>query len=184
VDTGAIYSIFPHHSSSLQSGPLFDGPEWQAERIPCWDEEGLGLSCWPMCSFPVSHHWWIFAQPQAVNRPSGEPPGRQMVASVICTTGRPAVATAKGVLGGVLLRVQGGTVGKDIEHLIKTIGLPIASCFRRLAADKLAAKKFLKVDKDGIVKWSASPCMVVAATHETRKLTNLSLISTRPCPPQ
>jgi hypothetical protein len=80
-----------------------------------------------------------------------------MVASVICTTGRPAVATAKGVLGGVLLRVQGGTVGKDIEHLIKTTGLPIASCFCRLAADKLAAKKkFLHVEKDGIVQRSAS----------------------------
>jgi hypothetical protein len=50
-------------------------------------------------------------------------------------------------------------VGKDIEHHIKTTGLPIASCLRRLAAEKLAAakKEFLQLEKDGIVQRSASP---------------------------
>jgi hypothetical protein len=52
-----------------------------------------------------------------------------------------------------------GTVGKDIEHLIKTTGvgtanrlmLPSPSC-RQMAAKK----KFLQLEKDGIVQRSAS----------------------------
>jgi hypothetical protein len=50
-------------------------------------------------------------------------------------------------------------VGTDVEHHIKTSGPPIASRFRRLDAEKLAAAKaeFLQLEKDGIVRRSDSP---------------------------
>jgi hypothetical protein len=50
-------------------------------------------------------------------------------------------------------------VGTDVEHHIKTYGPPIASRFRRLDAEKLAAAKaeFLQLEKEGIVRWSDSP---------------------------
>ena len=50
-------------------------------------------------------------------------------------------------------------IGTDVEHNIKTTGLPIASRFRRLDAEKLAAAKaeFLQLEKDGIVRRSDSP---------------------------
>ncbi len=58
VDTGAIYNIFPHHSSSLQSEPLLTGR--RGKWIPCWEEWGFGLS-FIGCRFPagqceVCHH--------------------------------------------------------------------------------------------------------------------------------
>jgi hypothetical protein len=50
-------------------------------------------------------------------------------------------------------------VGTDVEHHIRTSGPPIASHFRRLDAEKLAAAKaeFLQLEKDGIVRRSDSP---------------------------
>jgi hypothetical protein len=50
-------------------------------------------------------------------------------------------------------------VGRDVEHHIKTSGPPIASRFRRLDTEKLAAAKaeFLQLEKDGIVRRSDSP---------------------------
>jgi hypothetical protein len=50
-------------------------------------------------------------------------------------------------------------VGTDVEHHIKTSGPPIASRFRRLDAEKLAAAKaeFLQLEWDGIVRWLDSP---------------------------
>ncbi len=48
-------------------------------------------------------------------------------------------------------------VGTDVEHHIKTSRPPIASRFRRLDAEKLAAGKaeFLQLEKDGIVRQTA-----------------------------
>jgi hypothetical protein len=50
-------------------------------------------------------------------------------------------------------------VGSDVEHQIKMTGPPIAACFRRLDAEKLAAAKaeFLQLEKDRIVRRSDSP---------------------------
>jgi hypothetical protein len=42
VDTGASFSIFPHHSSAPASGPVLSGPS--GKTIPCWDEKFLTLS--------------------------------------------------------------------------------------------------------------------------------------------
>jgi len=41
VDTGASFSIFPHHSSSPASGPSLTGPGGQP--IKCWGERRLSL---------------------------------------------------------------------------------------------------------------------------------------------
>jgi hypothetical protein len=41
VDTGAAYSIFPHVSAQLPSGPALQGPGGQA--IPCWGEKQVQL---------------------------------------------------------------------------------------------------------------------------------------------
>jgi hypothetical protein len=41
VDTGAAYSIFPHTSPELPSGPALQGPGGQA--IPCWGEKELQM---------------------------------------------------------------------------------------------------------------------------------------------
>jgi hypothetical protein len=42
VDTGASFSIFPHHSSAPASGPVLSGPS--GKTIPCWGEKFLTLS--------------------------------------------------------------------------------------------------------------------------------------------
>jgi hypothetical protein len=42
VDTGASFSIFPHHSSAAPSGPALLGPAGQT--IPCWGEKPCVLS--------------------------------------------------------------------------------------------------------------------------------------------
>jgi hypothetical protein len=59
MDTGASYSILPHHSSLPPSGPKLFGPAGQP--IPCWgdclvqlkfqDQEFLEIS-FGRCSFP------------------------------------------------------------------------------------------------------------------------------------
>ncbi len=68
-------------------------------------------------------------------------------------------------------------VGTDVEHHIKTSGRPIASHFRRLEAEKLAAAKaeFLQLEKDGIVRRSDSPWS--SPLHMVRKADG----SWRPC---
>ncbi len=50
-------------------------------------------------------------------------------------------------------------MGSDVEHHIKMTGPPIAACFCRLDAEKLAAAKteFLQLEKDRIVRRSDSP---------------------------
>jgi hypothetical protein len=42
VDTGASFSIFPHHSSAIPSGPALFGPA--GKLIPCWEEKADILS--------------------------------------------------------------------------------------------------------------------------------------------
>ncbi len=68
-------------------------------------------------------------------------------------------------------------VGTDVEHHIKTSGPPIASRFRRLDAEKLAAAKaeLLQLEKDGIVRRSDSPWS--SPLHMVRKADR----SWRPC---
>jgi hypothetical protein len=42
IDTGASYSIFPHHSSATASGPSLRGAA--GRPIPCWGERTRDLS--------------------------------------------------------------------------------------------------------------------------------------------
>ncbi len=107
--------------------------------------------------------------------------GRHMVASVICTTGRPAVAIQikeflEEFFDGVCKSKVLPPVGTFLEHYIKITGQPFASCFRRVAACRqiggeeevpAAGERW-----DCAVQRSASPwSMVVAAAHKIRKLT-------------
>ncbi len=64
-------------------------------------------------------------------------------------------------------------VKADVEHHIQTTGPPIASKFRRLDPDKLAAAKaeFLQLERDGIVQRSNSPWS--SPLHMVRKLDGL-----------
>ena len=41
VDTGAAFSVFPHHATTPSSGPALRGPSGQS--IPCWGEKQLSL---------------------------------------------------------------------------------------------------------------------------------------------
>jgi hypothetical protein len=68
-------------------------------------------------------------------------------------------------------------VKADVEHHIQTTGPPIASKFRRLDPDKLAAAKaeFLQLERDGIVQRSNSPWS--SPLHMVRKPDG----SWRPC---
>ncbi len=68
-------------------------------------------------------------------------------------------------------------VNSDVEHHIQMTGTPIASKFRRLDPDKLAAAKaeFLQLERDGIVQRSNSPWS--SPLHMVRKLDG----SWRPC---
>jgi hypothetical protein len=52
VDTGAIFSIFPHSSAATPSGPKLRGAAGQL--IPCWGERTLNLS------FQGKHFTWTF----------------------------------------------------------------------------------------------------------------------------
>jgi hypothetical protein len=65
----------------------------------------------------------------------------------------------------------------DVKHFIKTTGPPIASRFRRLDGEKLAAARaeFLQTEKDGIVRRSDSPWS--SPLHMVRKPDG----SWRPC---
>jgi hypothetical protein len=65
----------------------------------------------------------------------------------------------------------------DVVHHIRTSGPPIASRFRRLDSEKLAAAKaeFLQMEKDGIVRRSDSPWS--SPLHMVRKPDG----SWRPC---
>jgi hypothetical protein len=56
------------------------------------------------------------------------------------------------------------TPSTEVEHHISTTGPPISSKFRRLDSVKLAAakKEFYQMEKDGIVRQSDSPVVIVA----------------------
>ncbi len=51
-DTGASYSIFPHHSAAAPTGPALHGPA--GRPIKCWGEKELTLS------FNKKQYKWIF----------------------------------------------------------------------------------------------------------------------------
>jgi hypothetical protein len=52
VDTGASYSIFPHSSAALPSGPKLRRAAGQL--LPCWGEKTINLS------FQGKHFTWTF----------------------------------------------------------------------------------------------------------------------------
>jgi hypothetical protein len=242
VDTGTSFSIFPHRSSAVPSGPSLFGPA--GKIIPCWGETTLSLlfggrrfewtfllaavtfpiigvdflryfrllvdpaanrlvdphtseAITAVSGSPTPTTWCISpssspqppaSPPQSPASPPQSPASPPQSPGPVCVLPPPppqpimaAVSKFEAVLATFPAVLNASkilpTPAGDVKHYIKTTGPPIASRFRRLDGEKLAAARaeFLQMEKDGIVRWSDSPWS--SPLHMVRKPDS----SWRPC---
>ncbi len=200
VDTGAVFSVFPHRSKGAPSGPSLRGPD--GRPIACWGEKQLSVSfsgqafTWTFLladtKFPILGADFLRHHGLVVDLAAG----RLINTATLQQLGS---AVPSSVAGGLLASVQStpspfrslfsefqdvagpsGTlppVKHGVEHVIQTVGQAVTAKFRRLDPERLMAAKaeFLRMEREGIIQRSSSSW--ASPLHLVRKADG----SWRPC---
>jgi len=182
-DTGASYSILPHHSSAVASGPSLHGPA--GRQIKCWGERELTLT------FNDKQYKWIFLLADVkfaiigidflkhfklvVDAAAGQLIDTKTMAIITAVPGAVqrtsgglfcAVGTAPPAYRSILVEYQDvlNSTGDlpppahKVEHHLITAGRPVTARFRRLDPEKheAAPAAFAKLERQGIIRRSNS----------------------------
>ncbi len=191
MDTGAAYSVFPHKSLSISSGPQLTGAGGQV--IECWGEQRMNL-----CFHGRQFQWtFLLADVQlpilgadflrhfrlVVDLAAG-----QLLDTVTLERFGPAATVGGGTLTANVLATPpefrglfsdfqdvanpSGSISAakhGVQHVLETTGRPVTAKFRRLDPEKFLAAKteFLRMEQEGIIRCSRS-CWA-SSLHMVRK---------------